>query len=138
MRILYAKTFTSTNTNFTLAAYRYSTSGYRTFNDHVNDLSNNPSNDWFNASGFRGGRSRSRIDLTTSQDLGGVDRRYGSVYLNLSQQTFWNQPGSSRSVSVGYRRACPAAPRPTRSRPPESTQPPLQPLGALRCGRSRP
>ncbi|CAJ0771372.1 Outer membrane usher protein FimD [Ralstonia chuxiongensis] len=94
VRILYAKTFTRTNTNFTLAAYRYSTSGYRTFNDHVNDLSN--------TDGVQSGRSRSRIDLTTSQDLGGPDRKYGSVYLNVSQQTYWNQPGSSRSVSVGY------------------------------------
>ncbi|WP_259393717.1 fimbria/pilus outer membrane usher protein [Ralstonia pickettii] len=93
VRILYAKTFTRTNTNFTLAAYRYSTSGYRTFNDHVND---------FGSTGALSGRSRSRIDLTTSQDLGGVDRKYGSVYLNVSQQTYWNQPGSSRSISVGY------------------------------------
>jgi len=102
VRVLYAKTFTSTNTNFTLAAYRYSTSGYRTFNDHVNDLSGDPSNGWINVVGSQSGRSRSRIDLTTSQDLGGTDRRYGSVYLNLSQQTFWNHPGSSRSISVGY------------------------------------
>jgi len=94
VRILYAKTFTRTNTNFTLAAYRYSTSGYRTFNDHVNDVNN--------AGGIQSGRSRSRIDLTTSQDLGGPERKYGSVYLNVSQQTYWNQPGSSRSVSVGY------------------------------------
>lgn len=94
VRILYAKTFTRTNTNFTLAAYRYSTSGYRTFNDHVNDL--------HNADGVQSGRSRSRVDLTTSQDLGGPDRKYGSVYLNVSQQTYWNQPGSSRSISVGY------------------------------------
>lgn len=94
VRILYAKTFTRTNTNFTLAAYRYSTSGYRTLNDHVNDLGN--------AAGFQSGRSRSRIDLTTSQDLGGPDRKYGSAYLNLSQQTYWNQPGSNRSISVGY------------------------------------
>ena len=102
VRILYAKTFTSTNTNFTLAAYRYSTSGYRTFNDHVNDLSGTASNGWINGPSFQSGRSRSRIDLTTSQDLGGTDRRYGSVYLNVSQQTYWNQSGSSRSVSVGY------------------------------------
>lgn len=93
VRVLYAKTFTRTNTNFTLAAYRYSTSGYRTFSDHVNDLGN---------AGVQAGRSRSRIDLTTSQDLGGPQREYGSVYLNISQQTYWNQPGSSRSISVGY------------------------------------
>ncbi|MBU9578668.1 fimbrial biogenesis outer membrane usher protein [Ralstonia mannitolilytica] len=102
VRVLYAKTFTRTNTNFTLAAYRYSTSGYRTFNDHVNDVGNDPNGDVAGTAGFQSGRSRSRIDLTTSQDLGGIERRYGSVYLNLSQQTFWNRPGSSRSISVGY------------------------------------
>ncbi|MBN3769077.1 fimbria/pilus outer membrane usher protein [Burkholderia sp. Se-20378] len=93
VRVLYAKTFSRTNTNFTLAAYRYSTAGYRTFNDHVSDVND--------ASGFQAARSRSRIDLTTSQDLG-PQRKYGSVYLNVSQQTYWNQPGSSRSVSIGY------------------------------------
>ncbi|KUZ09169.1 fimbrial protein [Burkholderia diffusa] len=93
VRILYAKTFTSTNTNFTLAAYRYSTEGYRTFSDHVSDVNG--------ASGIRAARSRSRVDLTTSQDLG-PERKYGSVYLNVSQQTYWNQSGSSRSVSMGY------------------------------------
>ncbi|WP_226800277.1 fimbria/pilus outer membrane usher protein [Burkholderia sp. Z1] len=93
VRVLYAKTFTRTNTNFTLAAYRYSTDGYRTFSDHVNDVDM--------ASGIQAARSRSRIDLTTSQDLG-PERKYGSVYLNVSQQTYWNQSGSSRSVSVGY------------------------------------
>ena len=94
VRILYAKTFTRTNTNFMLAAYRYSTSGYRTFNDHVNDVNN--------VGGIQSGRSRSRIDFTTSQDLRGPERKYGSVYLNVSQQTYWNQSGSTRSVSVGY------------------------------------
>lgn len=93
VRLLYAKTFTQTDTNLTLAAYRYSTQGYRTFSDHVEDLSAIVDS--------RSGRSRSRIDLTTSQPLGG-NRQYGSVYLNLSQQTFWNQPGSSRSMSIGY------------------------------------
>ncbi len=93
VRVLYAKTFTRTSTNFTLAAYRYSTAGYRTFGDHVNDV---------NQSGnVPSVRNRSRIDLATSQDLG-PQRKYGSVYLNLSHQTFWNQPGSSRSMSVGY------------------------------------
>lgn len=93
VRVLYAKTFTRTNTNFTLAAYRYSTAGYRTFSDHVNDIDM--------AGGIQAARNRSRIDLTTSQDLG-PERKYGSVYVNVSQQTYWNQPGSSRSVSVGY------------------------------------
>lgn len=103
VRVLYAKTFSKTNTNFTLAAYRYSTSGYRTFSDHVSDLNSaNGSGNPLDVKYFRSGRGRSRIDLTTSQDLGGYERRYGSIYLNVSQQTFWDQPGSSRSMSIGY------------------------------------
>ncbi|QTO51567.1 fimbria/pilus outer membrane usher protein [Burkholderia latens] len=102
MRVLYAKTFTRTNTNFTLAAYRYSTSGYRTFGDHVNELANREGGSLLAATGGGAGRSRSRIDLTTSQDFGGAARQYGSVYLNVTHQTFWGRPGASRSVSIGY------------------------------------
>ncbi|WP_257249773.1 fimbria/pilus outer membrane usher protein [Burkholderia cepacia] len=102
VRVLYAKTFTRTNTNFTLAAYRYSTSGYRTFSDHVNELGNTEDTGLLAVTGGRAGRSRSRVDLTTSQDFGGVGRQYGSVYLNVSHQTFWERPGFNRSVSIGY------------------------------------
>ncbi|WP_249605123.1 fimbria/pilus outer membrane usher protein [Chromobacterium sp. IRSSSOUMB001] len=93
VRLLYAKTFTRTYTNLTLAAYRYSTSGYRSFNDHANDLAGNSQGQF--------GRSRSRIDLTTQQDLG-RERRFGSLYLNLSQQSYWGQSGSTGSVGLGY------------------------------------
>ncbi|KMN83503.1 fimbrial protein [Chromobacterium sp. LK11] len=93
LRLLYAKTFTRTLTNLTLAAYRYSTSGYRSFNDHANDLAGNSQGQF--------GRSRSRIDLTTQQDLG-RERRFGSLYLNLSQQSYWGQSGSTGSVGLGY------------------------------------
>lgn len=93
VRLLYAKTFTRTLTNLTLAAYRYSTDGYRSFNDHANDLAGN--------SQAQFGRSRSRIDLTTQQDLG-RERRFGSLYLNLSQQSYWGQSGSTGSVGLGY------------------------------------
>lgn len=93
VRILYAKTFTRTLTNLTLAAYRYSTSGYRSFNDHVNDSAQTTTS--------LNGRTRSRIDLTTQQDLG-RERRFGSISLNLSQQSYWGQSGSTRSVSASY------------------------------------
>ncbi|WP_082151017.1 fimbria/pilus outer membrane usher protein [Chromobacterium sp. LK1] len=93
VRLLYARTFTRTLTNLTLAAYRYSTAGYRSFNDHASDLAGN--------SQAKFGRSRSRIDLTTQQDLG-RERRFGSLYLNLSQQSYWGQSGGTGSVGLGY------------------------------------
>ncbi|MHC8383998.1 fimbria/pilus outer membrane usher protein [Pseudomonas sp. LB3P14] len=92
IRALYAKTFTGTDTSFTLAAYRYSTEGYRSFNDHVQDISE--------GARPRGGSSKIRTDLTVNQTLGGA-RQYGTLYLNASDQRYWNR-GGSRSFSSGY------------------------------------
>jgi outer membrane usher protein len=90
-RALYAKTFTGTDTSFTLAAYRYSTEGYRTLSDHVQEISTGlPSTN---------GRSKIRTDLTVNQTLGA--RRYGSLYINASDERYWNR-GGSRSLSAGY------------------------------------
>lgn len=92
VRALYAKTFTGTDTSLTLAAYRYSTEGYRTLTDHVEDISKDATT--------RNGNSKIRTDLTINQTLGG-ERELGSLYLNASDQRYWNR-GSSRSVSAGY------------------------------------
>ncbi|ANY87030.1 MULTISPECIES: fimbria/pilus outer membrane usher protein [Pseudomonas] len=92
LRALYAKTFTGTATSFTLAAYRYSTEGYRTLSNHIEDLSSGPL--------LRSGHSKTRTDLTINQSLG-ADRKLGSLYLNASDQRYWNR-GGSRSFSAGY------------------------------------
>ncbi|QNH80804.1 fimbrial biogenesis outer membrane usher protein [Pseudomonas protegens] len=92
LRALYAKTFTGTDTNFTLAAYRYSTEGYRTLTDHVEELSTHGQK--------RTGNSKNRTDLTINQSLG-RNQQYGSIYLNASDQRYWGR-GGSQSVSTGY------------------------------------
>ena len=92
VRALYAKTFTGTDTNFTLAAYRYSTEGYRSFSDHVEEISVGVRT--------RSGNSKTRTDLTVNQTLGGA-RQYGSIYINANDQRYWNR-GGSRSFSAGY------------------------------------
>lgn len=92
LRALYAKTFTGTATSFTLAAYRYSTEGYRTLGNHVEDLSRDLSR--------RSGNARTRTDLTINQSLG-QDRQLGSLYLNASDQRYWNR-GGEQSFSAGY------------------------------------
>lgn len=92
LRALYAKTFTGTDTSFTLAAYRYSTEGYRTLTDHVEEL---------NVNGFkRTGNSKTRTDLTINQSLG-LNQRYGNIYMNASDQRYWER-GGSQSFSAGY------------------------------------
>ncbi|NWN47158.1 fimbrial biogenesis outer membrane usher protein [Pseudomonas sp. MAFF 301514] len=92
VRALYAKTFTGTDTNFTLAAYRYSTEGYRTLTDHVEELSNEGQK--------RTGNSKTRTDLTINQSLG-RNQQFGSVYVNASDQRYWGR-GGSQSLSAGY------------------------------------
>ncbi|MUF06492.1 fimbria/pilus outer membrane usher protein [Pseudomonas sp. CCM 7893] len=92
VRALYAKTFSGTDTSFTLAAHRYSTEGYRTLTDHVEDLSEGTVK--------RTGNAKTRTDLTINQSLG-RDREWGSLYLNASDQRYWRQ-GGSRSFSAGY------------------------------------
>ncbi|WP_339539283.1 fimbria/pilus outer membrane usher protein [Pseudomonas sp. RA_15y_Pfl2_54] len=92
LRALYAKTFTGTDTSFTLAAYRYSTEGYRTLSDHVEELSHEGEK--------RTGNSKTRTDLTVNQSLG-TNQQYGSVYLNASDQRYWGR-GGSQSLSAGY------------------------------------
>lgn len=91
LRMLYAKTFSGTNTNFTLAAYRYSTEGYRTLTEHIEDQS---------YAEQRRGNSKTRTDLTVSQSLG-RNQQFGSLYLNATDQRYWGR-GGSQSVSAGY------------------------------------
>ncbi|MHC8300824.1 fimbria/pilus outer membrane usher protein [Pseudomonas sp. ZS1P83] len=92
VRALYAKTFSGTDTSFTLAAHRYSTEGYRTLTDHVQDLSEGVVK--------RTGNAKTRTDLTINQSLG-RDREWGSLYVNASDQRYWGH-GGNRSFSAGY------------------------------------
>ncbi len=92
LRALYAKTFTGTDTSFTLAAYRYSTEGYRTLTDHVEELSSEGQT--------RTSNSKTRTDLTINQSIG-ANQRFGSIYVNASDQRYWRR-GGSQSLSAGY------------------------------------
>lgn len=92
VRALYAKTFTGTDTSFTLAAYRYSTEGYRTLTEHVQAQSADADRPVVG--------SKTRTDLTINQSLG-RDRTLGNVYLNASDQRYWDR-GGSQSFSAGY------------------------------------
>lgn len=92
VRALYAKTFSGTDTSFTLAAHRYSTEGYRTLTDHVQDISEGVVK--------RTGNTKTRTDLTIYQSLG-RNREWGSLYVNASDQRYWRQ-GGTRSFSAGY------------------------------------
>lgn len=119
-RILYAKSLGDFGTDFRLAGYRYSTSGYYDFSDAVQER-----RDWKNGqyesdyidpntvgTGVPGwaqsnnatyysnvyANKRERMEVSINQSLGG----YGSLYLNANQQRYWGTSQKTRTVQVGY------------------------------------
>jgi outer membrane usher protein len=91
-RMQYAKDVFQSGTTFTLAGYRYSTSGFYDFKE-ANEFSVNARDEW-----RRGVNKRSRMQVQVSQTMGD----YGSLYLSGYQQNYWGQTGSERTFGVGY------------------------------------
>lgn len=91
-RFQYAKDVAATGTTFTLAGYRYSTSGFYDFNE-----ANFGDSGRF-SSGQRQFNKRSRAQLNINQSLEG----YGNFYINGYQQDYWRQNGYERNLSAGY------------------------------------
>lgn len=89
-RLLYSGKIERTDTNFTLASYRYSTKGYYSFADANQKYSGNE-DEWM----FRYNK-RNRIQASISQTILG-----SSLYLNGYQQDYWGTSDTERSLSVG-------------------------------------
>lgn len=100
-RAQYSKSVLSTGSTVTLAAYRYSTKGYYSFQDAAdlqvnNDFTDDQNEDnHFNLTNNK----RSRWQASLSQDL---PEDWGQVYLNGYQQDYWSNNGYERNLSVGY------------------------------------
>lgn len=92
-RLLYSKNIETTDTNITLASYRYSTSGYYSFadaNQRIDD--DNGDDDWryqYN--------KRNRIQASISQSIFS-----SSLYLNGYQQDYWGTSRKERNLSAGF------------------------------------
>lgn len=95
IRLAYSKLVEMTGTNFALAAYRYSSSGYLSLSD-AQALRNAESNT-SNAAVTEG--QRNRLQLTMSQPL---PQGYGSFYLSGSTQNYWNRSGTNTQFQIGY------------------------------------
>lgn len=89
-RFLYSKTLSSTDTTFTMVGYRYSTEGYRTFSQHVDEQG------YIGGSNY--GRQKSRFDMNINQSF--ADR--GSLFLSLGETSYWNRQGNTRRWQFGY------------------------------------
>jgi len=90
-RFLYSKTLSSTNTTFTMVGYRYSTSGYRTLSEHIQESSD------VDQQRFISSRPKSRLDLNVNQNIG-----RGSVFVSAGETNYWNRAGSTRRLQLGY------------------------------------
>lgn len=119
-RILYAKSLDAIGTDFRLAGYRYSTSGYYDFNDAVQERrdwrNGQYEADYINPDDVTSGtpawaqnnnatylsnvyaNKRERMEVSISQPLAG----YGSIYFNANQQRYWGTSQKTRTIQVGY------------------------------------
>lgn len=95
IRLDYSKSIHQTGTNFSLAAYRYSSSGFLRLQDMlmVKDyLAKGNSIDSVD-------RQRHQLQMVINQTLG---EKNGSLYFSGSSQNYWNRSGSSTQYQLGY------------------------------------
>lgn len=94
-RLSYSKNISETASNFSLAAYRFSTSGYM---DYLTAMQTREAI-------FQGDRAdsvrrnKSRYTLTASQ---GLPDGWGQFYLSSSVQNYWNASGTDKQYQFGY------------------------------------
>ncbi|MGH8044077.1 MAG: fimbria/pilus outer membrane usher protein, partial [Stenotrophomonas sp.] len=97
-RATYSKSIPQTNTDFALAAYRYSSEGYlglgdaATLNDHLSTRG-------LSASDVARRAERSRFQLTVSQSLGD---RAGQLHVSGSRNAYWSDQNNEMTYNVGY------------------------------------
>lgn len=89
-RARYSKNFVETGTNFSIAGYRYSTSGYYGMQEVL---------DTYSDSSVMNNRRRNRAELTLSQSLGG---NLGSLTISAVKEDYWKSTESMASYSLAY------------------------------------
>ncbi|WP_447854486.1 fimbria/pilus outer membrane usher protein [Enterobacter mori] len=94
-RAQYSKDIPDTDTTVTLASYRYSTSGFYTFQEAIDRRDSEIDDGIYTYR--RTNNRRSRMQLNLSQRISD----WGSTYLNGYQQDYWDMDGHERSVSAG-------------------------------------
>lgn len=94
-QVSYSKLINETNSNLSLAAYRFSTDGYMDFMTAMQTrdaVAQGYSSDsiW---------RAKNRMTLTAGQGLPG---NWGQLYVSGSLQNYWNRDGSEKQYQIGY------------------------------------
>lgn len=94
-QISYSKTVSATSSNISLAAYRFSTSGYM---DLITAMQTREAvNEGLSTGSIW--RAKNRFVVTASQ---GLPDNWGQFYLSSSLQNYWNQGGNSKQYQFGY------------------------------------
>jgi outer membrane usher protein len=95
LRLSYSKLVRDTHTNITLAAYRYSSSGYYSFSDAQSA--------WQAASA---GSSPDTVERARSQWLININQtlapHWGNLYLTASVRDYWQAAGTTTQYQGGY------------------------------------
>lgn len=89
-RARYSKNFIETGTNFAIAGYRYSTSGYYGMQEVLDSYSDKA---------LIQDRRRNRMEVTMNQSLGAD---LGSLSLGAVREDYWSNGKTMQSVSAGY------------------------------------
>ncbi|WP_211461972.1 fimbria/pilus outer membrane usher protein [Collimonas silvisoli] len=91
LRFLYAKAFENYGTSVRMAGYRYSTGGFRTFQEaaQMQDLQ----------TGQELNNRRNQLRLELAQQLGSNG---GTAYASAQQQSYWGTDQKDRLIQVGY------------------------------------
>ncbi|HCB1192432.1 TPA: fimbrial biogenesis outer membrane usher protein [Klebsiella variicola subsp. variicola] len=104
-QVAYSKFLTPTQTRFGLAAYRYSSRDYRTFNDHVwaknRTHYHRDENDVYDIADYYQydfGRKNS-LSASLSQAL---PAGYGAISLSALWRDYWGKSGSNKDYQLGY------------------------------------
>lgn len=96
VRLAYSKSLENLGTNFTLAAYRYSTSGYVGLND-LTYLRDTVAEGEPQPFGY--GRTRSEFTATVNQRLG---EKRGQVFLSGAHRSYWGDQRKQVDFNLGY------------------------------------
>nr|WP_315292797.1 fimbria/pilus outer membrane usher protein [Serratia proteamaculans] len=94
-QVSYSKLISETNSNLSLAAYRFSTDGYMDFMTAMQTRDaiareSSPDTIW---------RAKNRLTLTAGQ---GLPDAWGQLYVSGSLQNYWNKDGGDKQFQIGY------------------------------------
>jgi len=94
-QVSYSKLISETNSNLSLAAYRFSTDGYMDFMTAMQTRDAvaqgySPDSIW---------RAKNRMTVTAGQ---GLPDNWGQLYVSGSLQNYWNKDGTEKQYQIGY------------------------------------